>query len=943
MTRLRVGFSAGLDLNSADGAAVADGAIGPITGPPSLVEDSAPAPSTQAQIDALTSILIGDLAPAAKPSAASFGADPVGLGIATPFTPGAGPPAEPTFIKLASVASPTPPAHLAVGAATPVAAPDAFPADAPASTPQVQSLPPTPMAEMQTLAAAHVQPPAPSAPVFAAFTALAMTPPAPADPAAEAPVLTVAAATGLENMPAALDVTAHQADATLAQANLSLTVSGLQGAGLNHGQHNADGSYSLAAGDLAGLALAPTAGFTGLLTLTVVATDTEASSQASSTAQALATVAPNGAHGAAEIYGPFSNADLAPFYGIGDGLDIHGALDNRGAKLCVGPSGAFASAVLETGAVITGGVIGDLGAGMVFNGGALDGVTYLGTLAFTQNASLIVADTLTAATQDGTGPGQIDLTGFDTLTFQGDQTLDNAVITLSGAGGNTIADLQTLTLGAHLTIDQTSGTWGDYLDAPSGLDNASALINDGTILARASGGQLTISPTRFTNNGTMIVSNGDTLDLATTATNAASGAITAEAGSTLVLSTLINAGTVTADSATVIIDGYAFVANTGVFAIANSAVTVSVGSGVDLTTALLAPLLGHGDAITLYGALDNAGATLALGSGSGGTTLALQNGAAIVGGVIHGGGSGLAFNGGTLDGVTYQGPLVLANATLDLKDGLTVESLGGSLPGSITLGDNSFVTVLDSETLDNAVVGFSGAYSQIAAAQTLTLGAHLTVDATGTGDTLAALHGGALVNDGTILAEASQGSLFINAPSFTNAGTITVSNADTLSFQGDQPGFYPRGQTVTNDGLIDIQAGTVNLHSNLLGSGQIAIGDGSTLELSGSAASSQTIRFTSGAGLLQLDQSAAFGAHVSGFTGNDQIDFTDIGFVSASEAIFAGDATGGILTVSDGTHTAKVALVGDYLASTFVASSDGLGGVMVVDPVMQTQSHMGLW
>ena len=38
------------------------------------------------------------------------------------------------------------------------------------------------------------------------------------------------------------------------------------------------------------------------------------------------------------------------------------------------------------------------------------------------------------------------------------------------------------------------------------------------------------------------------------------------------------------------------------------------------------------------------------------------------------------------------------------------------------------------------------------------------------------------------------------------------------------------------------------------------------------------------------------------------------------------------LTVTDGTHTANIALLGNYLASTFVASSDGHGGTLVVDP-----------
>jgi hypothetical protein len=36
--------------------------------------------------------------------------------------------------------------------------------------------------------------------------------------------------------------------------------------------------------------------------------------------------------------------------------------------------------------------------------------------------------------------------------------------------------------------------------------------------------------------------------------------------------------------------------------------------------------------------------------------------------------------------------------------------------------------------------------------------------------------------------------------------------------------------------------------------------------------------------------------------------------------------------VTDGTHAANIALLGNYMASVFVAGSDGHGGTSVVDP-----------
>jgi hypothetical protein len=60
------------------------------------------------------------------------------------------------------------------------------------------------------------------------------------------------------------------------------------------------------------------------------------------------------------------------------------------------------------------------------------------------------------------------------------------------------------------------------------------------------------------------------------------------------------------------------------------------------------------------------------------------------------------------------------------------------------------------------------------------------------------------------------------------------------------------------------------------------------------------------------------------------LDLGDIGFVNAEEATFSGSSNGGVLTVTDGAHTANIVLKGDYLGDTFIASSDGHGGTNVV-------------
>jgi hypothetical protein len=66
--------------------------------------------------------------------------------------------------------------------------------------------------------------------------------------------------------------------------------------------------------------------------------------------------------------------------------------------------------------------------------------------------------------------------------------------------------------------------------------------------------------------------------------------------------------------------------------------------------------------------------------------------------------------------------------------------------------------------------------------------------------------------------------------------------------------------------------------------------------------------------------------------GSDTLDLADINFATVQNPSFSGTKTGGMLTVTDGSHTANIALTGNYLSSTWTLSSDGHGGTFVVDP-----------
>ena len=110
----------------------------------------------------------------------------------------------------------------------------------------------------------------------------------------------------------------------------------------------------------------------------------------------------------------------------------------------------------------------------------------------------------------------------------------------------------------------------------------------------------------------------------------------------------------------------------------------------------------------------------------------------------------------------------------------------------------------------------------------------------------------------------------------------------------------------------------------------IFVGAGETVEVG--SAFSDSVTFADNTGTLKIDDSASFAGTVVGMTGKDTLDFADIDPTKVRPPSFSGDSTGGTLTVSDGAHSASIALLGNYMASVFVASSDGHGGTSVVDP-----------
>ena len=95
--------------------------------------------------------------------------------------------------------------------------------------------------------------------------------------------------------------------------------------------------------------------------------------------------------------------------------------------------------------------------------------------------------------------------------------------------------------------------------------------------------------------------------------------------------------------------------------------------------------------------------------------------------------------------------------------------------------------------------------------------------------------------------------------------------------------------------------------------------------------------FAGDTGTLKLDNSLSFAGTVARMTGQDTIDFAYIDPTKVQPPMFNGTSSGGTLNVSDGTHSANIALLGNYMASIFVTASDGHGGTLINDPPANQQ------
>ena len=104
-------------------------------------------------------------------------------------------------------------------------------------------------------------------------------------------------------------------------------------------------------------------------------------------------------------------------------------------------------------------------------------------------------------------------------------------------------------------------------------------------------------------------------------------------------------------------------------------------------------------------------------------------------------------------------------------------------------------------------------------------------------------------------------------------------------------------------------------------------------------ASSANIAFQSGnPGVLVLDQPSTFTGTISGFGAQSAIDLPSIAFDQQPTLGYLPNSNqpGGTLSLTDGSHSANIALLGNYIASSFAVAGDNHGGTMVVAEASQS-------
>ena len=524
-------------------------------------------------------------------------------------------------------------------------------------------------------------------------------------------------------------------------------------------------------------------------------------------------------------------------------------------------------------------------------------VTNNGTLSALNGGTLVLNNSVS-----GGATGQI-VAGVGSTVLQNGVALSGTINT-SGSGrfaasasGSNFLNGVTL----NGSLDLASGTAFERVIGGGLVLNGSVNLNNNSVLAFEGNGGLS-------GNGTIVLgntggSNRISLDGTGTTTFAAGTTIRGENGS-------ITAGT--------FVGGTQALVNNGTISADVSGGTISINTAPVTNNGTLSAL--NGGTLVLNNSVSG-GATGQIVAGVGSTVL--QNGVALSGTINTSGSGTFTANGSGsnfLSGVTFNGNLDLTNGGFE-----RVTAGGVVLNGTININNNGILAFNDTGGLSgNAtlVLGNTGGSNRIGldGTGTTTFASGTTIRGHSGTIGAAAFVGGsqALVNNGTISADVSGGTITINTVPVTNNGTLSALNGGTLVLSSNVTGNLG-GQIVAGAGSTVLQNGvTLSGTINTSGSGTFtANGSGSNF-LSGVTLNGN-LDLTNGG----FERVTAGGLVLNGtvnINSNGVFVFNDTGGLSGNATLVLGNTGGSNRIGLDGTGTTT------FAAGTTIRGENGTIG-----------------
>ena len=453
------------------------------------------------------------------------------------------------------------------------------------------------------------------------------------------------------------------------------------------------------------------------------------------------------------------------------------------------------------------------------------------------------------------------------------------------------------------------------------------------------------------------------------------GTINVEQGGTLTLAavTISNAGAIALSGdaqATLLVESAVILAGGGKVALVGDGNNVISGSSTATLTNAGNTISGAGDIFGLN--LVNSGTVNANNPGQ---TLFVDAARIVNAGLLEDtAAGGLFFQGTPTISNTAKGVILASGAGANVAlAGVAV--YGGTLKTSAA-GDIAFVGA------GNVLSGATIATSSLVEV-TIDGALRLTGGKIGAGATLETLNGGTAIvsgsvaNSGTLFADGGGSLVEIASGAVVNGGIAEIGDGvvEIAGSSGESVKFLSAGSGgLELDGLGRAYAGRV---SGFGGSGHTdhnqfiaftAIGGGASVSYTSAAShTSGTLMVVSGGVSATVTLVGTYSAgnfvsttvdgHVAitdpgvvngGSTGAgmvgasaplNRVDLPDIAFGAQTTLAYSRNSadTGGTLTVTDGRHAAAIALLGNYMAGSFVAAADGHGGTLVTETLQTHQ------